>query len=571
VNRLARRLALLAAAAGALYALRVASWRPFAVHGDAPEDGLSRASGVIHVHTTLSDGGGTPQEVIAEARAADLDFVAITDHNHLEAKPLEGYHDGLLVLVGTEISTPAGHLLGLGLRRPGYRFAGDALDALTDVRDLGGFAFAAHPVSPHPDFRFGGWELPGPWGLELLNGDSQWREAGLLRLLTTSALYPLNRSYALLSALSAPDAALARWDELLARRDVAGVVGADAHSRLPVGKRRALRFPSYASLFGLVRNHVLLEAPLSGDAAADARAVAQALARGRAYVGLDALAPAGAFGFVAEAGELRFTMGDTAPPLPGLRLRAGGRVPRGTVLSLVRDGRRLLQSDTSLDVEAPGPGVYRVEARVPGWRVPWILTNPIYVFDAATAAERARRGAWPDPVPAPAPDAVLDRFENGSRFHPEFDEASSVAFDFDAQGPAEGRASGRMVFRLGEPGEGRPHVWCALMDREAQDLAGRRGLVFWVRGDAEHRVLVQVRDRNPASADEGTEWWFASVRTSTEWRRVAVPFARMRSLNPKSDGRLDLAEVRGIGFVFDVGSARPGDGGTLWLDELGVY
>jgi len=35
-------------------------------------------------------------------------------------------------------------------------------------------------------------------------------------------------------------------------------------------------------------------------------------------------------------------------------------------------------------VPAPGPGVYRVEAHVPGWDVPWVMTNPIYLFpDAA--------------------------------------------------------------------------------------------------------------------------------------------------------------------------------------------
>ena len=62
-----------------------------------------------------------------------------------------------------------------------------------------------------------------------------------------------------------------------------------------------------------------------------------------------------------------------------------------------------------------------------------------------------------------------------------------------------------------------------------------------------------MRDANPASADEGTEWWFASVQTRPEWRRVAVPFARLRSINPKTDGRLDLDKVRALVFVLDKG------------------
>jgi predicted metal-dependent phosphoesterase TrpH len=133
---------------------------------------------VVHVHTTLSDGGGEPGEVISAARAAGLDFVAITDHNVLDAKSLEGYRQGVLVLVGTEISTNAGHLLALGIPDPVFRFSGDMRDALDDVRELGGLAYAAHPTSPVPTFRFTGWDLPGGWGVELLNGDSQWRAAG---------------------------------------------------------------------------------------------------------------------------------------------------------------------------------------------------------------------------------------------------------------------------------------------------------------------------------------------------------------------------------------------------------
>jgi hypothetical protein len=114
-------------------------------------------------------------------------------------------------------------------------------------------------------------------------------------------------------------------------------------------------------------------------------------------------------------------------------------------------------------------------------------------------------------------------------------------------------------------------VWCALVSREARNLAGAQGLVFSIRGDRAYRIWVQVRDENPASADDGTEWWFASVRTETEWRRVAVPFARLRSLNPKTDGKLDLDKVRQLVFVIDAGAEKPGTQGTILVDELGLY
>ncbi len=143
------RLVLLAALALlGLFLLRVAAWRPLALVGEPPGDGYARAAGVVHVHTTLSDGGGTPEEVIRAARATGLDFLGITDHNNLDAKPFEGYHDGVLVLVGVgalDARRPPRSASG-STATPPWRFYGDGLDALEDVRDLGGDPVRRAPV-----------------------------------------------------------------------------------------------------------------------------------------------------------------------------------------------------------------------------------------------------------------------------------------------------------------------------------------------------------------------------------------------------------------------------------------
>jgi hypothetical protein len=548
-------------------AVRVALWRPYAVAGDAPAG--SRAVGVVHVHTTLSDGGGTPEEVVRAARAAGLQFVVLTDHNNLDAKPFEGYRDGVLVIVGTEISTTAGHLVGVGIPDPVYRFSGDAADALDDVRTLGGSAFAAHPLSPRDDFRWTGWELPGPWGIELVNGDSQWRAAGWGRLLRTGALYPLNARYALLGSVTPPRETLARWDALLASRHVAGIAGADAHNRVALSKRFAPRFPSYESVFALARNHVLLDAPLTGDAGADTRAVLDGLRRGRAYVGLDALADASGFSFQSSQGS---TMGQTAAPSPSLRLRAGGRMPAGTRVVILRDGKTVAEGTGAVEAPADAAGVYRAEAYVPGWAVPWVLSNPIGVFDPATAAAREARGAWPTPAPLPPAVETLDAFEGRTAFEPGFDTSSTQNKDvIDPKAGADGGGAARIAFKLGVPTDGHPDVFTALVDGTKRDLAGKQGLVLSLKADGVYRLWIQVRDANPASKDEGTEWWFASLRTSTEWQRLAVPFARLRSINPATDGKLDLDQVRALVFVLDKGSLKPGTAGTIWLDDLGTY
>ena len=354
------------------------------------------------------------------------------------------------------------------------------------------------------------------------------------------------------------------------------IAGADAHGQIPIRKNRAVRFPSYASLFAVARNHMLLSRPLTGDAQVDIPAIVRALALGRSFVGLDALAPADGFSFTTGGGpeppRIPWSMGDVVPPEPGLRLRAGGRLPERARLTVLRDGVPLAQADRAIDVAAPGPGVYRVEARLPGWDVPWIVANPISVFDAAAARTRSEAAAWPPPLPVPPATRVIDSFDATTTFHPEFDSSSSMAAEVIVpKAGADGSGAARIEFRLGAPGPGRPYVWCALVSREARNLAGAQGLVFSIRGDRAYRIWVQVRDENPASADDGTEWWFASVRTETEWRRVAVPFARLRSLNPKTDGKLDLDKVRQLVFVIDAGAEKPGTQGTILVDELGLY
>jgi PHP domain/Carbohydrate binding domain (family 11) len=557
-------------AAAVLLALRVALSRPLSVVGAPPDDGYVRVPGVVHVHTTFSDGGGSPEEVIRAARAAGLRFVVITDHNNLDAKRFEGYHDGLLVLVGTEVSTTVGHILGLGIPDPVFRFSGDGRDALDDVAHLGGFAFAAHPLSPRPDLAFTGWDLPGPWGLELLNGDSEWRRAGA-RLGWTILLYGLNHRYALLQSLSPPDATLARWDEILARRDVVGIGAADAHSRVPITRRRSVRWPSYESLFALARNYVLLDRPLTGSAATDAPVVLEAIRRGRLYHGLDGLAPAEGFSFVAEGAGKRWTMGETAPLATELRFKAGGSVPPGVEIVLKRNGKPLSRSTDTLDAAVPGPGVYRVEARVPGEAVPWILSNPIYVFDEGARARRKEAASSPTEPPPPAAAALIDGFEGPTAFEIGVDTKSTVRPDVLVPGAGVGGGgAARLEFRLGIPDPDHPHVFAALVDRTKRDLSGRKGLVFSMRADGEYRIWVQVRDENPASRDEGTEWWFASVRTSRDWQRMALPFSRLRSINPNTDGRLDLDKVRALVFVLDKGSDKPGTQGTIWIDEVGT-
>ena len=548
-------------------------WRPPPLDGEPPRDGLVRIAGALHVHTTLSDGAGSPAHVVQAGREAGLSFLVITDHNpNGAARSLEEYSDGMLVLAGAELSTHQGHLLGLGMRPSTFPFAPDAPDALDDVRHLGGAAFAAHPASPRDALAWTGWDLAGPWGLEVLNMDSLWRRASLPALLGGLAAYPFNPVFALAHGLDRPSAVLARWDALLGRRDVAGIAGVDAHGSL-IGHQEYLpEFPSYNSLFRMLQTYVVLDSPLTGDAARDAGEVRDALARGRSYMAMEALAPADGFFFHAARGNETWRMGDTVPPAPGLHLRSGGRLPRGARIELYRDGKRVADGHGTLEFPARVPGAYRIEVGVEGWDIPWVLSNPIYVYGAAEAAVRARRAAWPAEPPLPALVRNLDAFENESSLAAESDAGTWVNPEVRvASERIPGAAAARLHFRFAEPGSGRSAIWGALVDRARRDLSGDSGLLFDIKADGVYRIRVGLWEERPGQAGDEPDWWLSTVRTSTGWRRHAIPFDRLHPARNNVDRTLDLRRVVGLVFHIDPATEEFVPEGQVWFDRLGTY
>ncbi|MCM2415749.1 CehA/McbA family metallohydrolase [Streptomyces sp. RKAG290] len=144
-----------------------------------------------------SNGGElTPEQLVSEARAAGLDFLAATEHNTSET------HDawsrqaggGLLVILGQEATTRTGHWLALGIR-PGqlvdwrYGVRDDVIDRqLDEVHRAGGLCVAAHPYAPYPSGTFmypyrgfdvvevwnGPWRSDVPWQADNEAALAEW-------------------------------------------------------------------------------------------------------------------------------------------------------------------------------------------------------------------------------------------------------------------------------------------------------------------------------------------------------------------------------------------------------------
>ena len=104
---------------------------------------------VVHVHSTYPDGAATVPELLAAAREAGADALLLTDHDSLGARRdgWEGSHDGVFLLVGTEVSPREGHHLAFGVEQEIAHAGRPAREIAIAVRAAGGVGFAAHPFS----------------------------------------------------------------------------------------------------------------------------------------------------------------------------------------------------------------------------------------------------------------------------------------------------------------------------------------------------------------------------------------------------------------------------------------
>ena len=121
----------------------------------------------------------------------------------------------MLCIDAVEISTTGGHYAALGLGRAPYPLAGEPRDVVEDVRRLGGFGIATHPLSEKADLAWRDWDVAVD-AVEWLNGDSLWRDAPTSRLALAAWTY-LFRPVESLARLYERPAALARWDTLALR------------------------------------------------------------------------------------------------------------------------------------------------------------------------------------------------------------------------------------------------------------------------------------------------------------------------------------------------------------------
>ena len=344
--------------------------------------------GVIHVHTFLGGHStGTFAELIAAAKANQLDFVIMTEHPQAEfdtaAMTLNGTHAGVLFINGNEVASANGDRL---LLIPGSSNAASmntqSTQQIVEQQKLsGGLAIAAYPSESDT------WKSSAVDGVEVYNLFTNARQIRPV-VMFFDGLWSY-RSYADLmfaNFFARPDENLRRWDTAMleTNRKLVVTAGNDAHSNVGVslnddsGKQLiGVKLDPYERSFRTVRTHILIK---KGNGLTR-ESVLQALALGHCYISFDLFGEAAGFSFSVKNSDT--IMGDEIAPVTNSELVV--RVPLDARIVMIKNGTVVGQKQgTSAEFPASGPGVYRAEIYLdslpaPALGKPWIISNPIYL------------------------------------------------------------------------------------------------------------------------------------------------------------------------------------------------
>ncbi len=344
--------------------------------------------GVIHVHSSLGGHStGTFAEIIAAAKANQLDFVIVTEHPQIEfdtsAMTLSGVHAGILFINGNEVATASGDRL---LLIPGSTDAPamstqTTQEVIAKQKSAGGLTFAAYPSESQ------NWQSSSVDGVEVYNLFTNARQINST-LMFLDGLWSYRGYPDLMFAnfFARPAENLKRWDEAMSvgRRKVIAIAGNDAHSNVGLSVNDAsgkqwlgVKLDPYERSFRVVRTHVLIkkDKPLTRES------LLEAISHGHCYVSFDIFGDARGFTFAPVDGAAN--MGDEIFPIGKMQLRAAA--PLFCRFVLFKDGFVVSEkSGAAVEFSMDAPGTYRVEAYLdslpaPVRGQPWIISNPIHV------------------------------------------------------------------------------------------------------------------------------------------------------------------------------------------------
>ena len=320
----------------------------------ATAEGLRWFRGDLHLHTFHSDGTWTIKGILDYARANNLDFVGITDHNtfshHRELNELASADKNLLVMRGEEVTTYGGHFNVWGLPtgkwidfRVTPKDSSRLQNVVDEVKKLGLALSINHPTA-----------LCG--GCDWSYGDNTWRSFSSVEIWNGAWDFQ-------------DEAALKKWDEMLQNGEPIRAVGSsDSHN--PPGEKNG-------SAIGTPTNFVGAKQLTQKD-------ILAAITNGRVWIAEN---PTYRLNFTGTSGSSRVNIGETIAVAPGTEFKlefSGAGFPLGATVALVSRGKILQKLilekpdfASTFVVKPDGNEYFRLEIRDSAHQM-LAFTNPIY-------------------------------------------------------------------------------------------------------------------------------------------------------------------------------------------------
>ncbi|MBI2564935.1 hypothetical protein HYV79_03010 [Candidatus Woesearchaeota archaeon] len=322
--------------------------------------------GVIHVHTKYShDSLGTLEQIISAANDSKSDFVVITDHNSRGYSKAEGLDQGVLVVVGEELSVPEAHVIGLGHE---YVPSNTFDQVIRDLHSQNAITIVAHPFSSKK------WKNPSPIidGIEVHNTGKMASRAGILGLLKFSFLYFFSKREAVAGLCCEERNSISLYDSLSAEKSLTAIVGADAHAVLGIPP---FALDNYKDMFSIARNHVFVSQYSKNS-------LIEAIKKGHCFIGFDYISDSSGFFFAAKNKHGEAISGDALSYTIDTNLSV--MLPRRGHVVLYKDGQRIKNfRGKSFIIPVKEPGLYRVEVYKDEFLFSrekiWIISNTINI------------------------------------------------------------------------------------------------------------------------------------------------------------------------------------------------
>jgi hypothetical protein len=380
----------------------------------ASQTSLKVYRGVMHVHSYLShDSEGTLYDLIPAAKNNGIEFIFLTDHPRYDLdtfpRGYHGYYDGVLIESGSEkhgyVTWPLDSTV-IDLKTNPDTIA-------KNVVENGGIMFFSH-TEQHRN-----WGNPYYQGMEIYNFHADTKDENTARQIFNFIVNGNKfRIWALREMFDEQTHILARWDSLNMTRKIVGFSAVDTHenqnirARYTPDKRVEWIGPNanvidttnvsilnkwmfhepdengwifrwlidtYNEGFDYITNYVFADTLSTSS-------LARHIKKGHLYTAFKTLGDAKGFNFfsVGIDGKINGIMGDSVKisnlkslnavtPLPGqYRLIHNGNTVKTTSI----DSYEFSYSDPL------EKGAYRLEVHVNigGKYIPWIYSNPVYVY-----------------------------------------------------------------------------------------------------------------------------------------------------------------------------------------------